>query len=108
MDINTTSPLLNFEGRNLQKLGSGSAKIADIEKAAKDFEAVFITEMLRPMFNEINLDPFNPKENSMEVYKSMLLDEYGKEISRTGGIGIAPHIVKELIKIQEIQGGSNL
>ena len=39
--------------------------------------------------------------NSEKVYRDMQVDEYGKAISKAGGIGLADSIMREMIKMQE-------
>lgn len=72
-----------------------------IEGAAKEFEAVFVSEMLKPMFEGLELEaPFGGGKGE-EVFNSFLLQEYGKMVAQTGTIGIADHVKQELINIQE-------
>jgi peptidoglycan hydrolase FlgJ len=72
-----------------------------IDKVAKDFESMFIGQMLEPMFGDTEgSDAFGSSESS-DVYKGLLTDEYGKQIARAGGIGIADFVKKELLKLQE-------
>lgn len=74
---------------------------ADIEKAAQEFEAVFITEMLKPMFEGIKTDgPFGGGKGE-EIFRGLLLQEYGQQIARNNGLGIAEHVQAELLRIQE-------
>jgi Rod binding domain-containing protein len=40
---------------------------------------------------------------SEETYRGLLIDEYGKEIARAGGIGIADSIARQMILMQEQQ-----
>lgn len=75
--------------------------MAAVEAAAKDFEAVFITEMLRPMFDGIEVDKRFGGGRGEEVFRSMMIDEYGKAVAEAGGIGMADHIKAELLKAQE-------
>lgn len=70
-------------------------------KAAEDFEAVFISEMLKPMFNMIEVDETFGGGKGEEVFRDIMVQEYGKMIAKQGGIGLAQHIKDELIKIQE-------
>lgn len=77
-----------------------------IEEAAKDFEAVFLTEMLKPMFAEINEpDPLFGGGQGERVFNGFMVQEYGKLMAARGGIGIAEHVKAELLKIQEVQNG---
>jgi Rod binding domain-containing protein len=75
-----------------------------IHKAAMDFEAVFLNEMLKPMFEGVNSEDSafgGSREEGM--FQSMMIDEASKGVAKAGGIGIAKHIEKELLKLQEIQ-----
>lgn len=74
----------------------------DVEKTAKDFEAVFITQMVQHMFAGIEPDPLFGGGNAEDVFKTFLFDEYGKAVSKAGGIGIASNVARELLKTQEI------
>tara|TARA_B100000427_G_scaffold249489_1_gene212631 strand:- start:1263 stop:1592 length:330 start_codon:yes stop_codon:yes gene_type:complete len=68
---------------------------------AEDFEAVFISEMIRPMFENIQTEePFGggPAE---DIWRNMQVDEYGKAMAKTGGIGIADAVMDQLIRMQE-------
>lgn len=76
-----------------------------IERAAKDFEAVMISEMLKPMLETVEVDSMFGGGKGEEVFRSMMTQEYGKMIAKTGGIGIADHVKAELIRQQ---GQSNL
>ena len=74
---------------------------AEIERAAEEFEAVFIAEMLKPMFEGISTEaPFGGGKGE-EIFRSMLLQEYGKEMAHNRSIGIADHVKAEMIKLQE-------
>jgi Rod binding domain-containing protein len=72
-----------------------------IRHAAEDFEAVFLAEMMRPMFESLNTEgPFGGG-GAERTYRSLMVDEYGKALSKNGGVGIAAAVERELLKIQE-------
>ena len=73
-----------------------------IDKVAQEFEAVFLGQMLQHMFSGIDPDPNFGGGQSEEVYKSLLVDEYGKLLSRTGGVGVADQVKREMLKLQEV------
>ncbi|MCB1591068.1 MAG: rod-binding protein [Alphaproteobacteria bacterium] len=75
-----------------------------IEEAAQEFEAVFITEMLKPMFENISTDGMFGGGKGEEVFRSFLLQEYGRDISKAGGFGLAREVKAELLRLQEAQG----
>ncbi len=74
--------------------------MAKIDEAAQDFEAVFVAEMMKPMFEGTEPEaPFGGGKGE-EVFRGMMLQEYGKIIAQTGGIGIARFVKDEMIRIQ--------
>ncbi len=79
-------------------------KKADEEQArkvARDFESFFISQMLQPMFREVSPEaPFSGGA-SEDAWRSFQVEEYGKTISRAGGIGIADMVYREILKAQE-------
>ncbi len=71
-----------------------------IDETARDFEAMFLTEMLRPMFEGIQTNEMFGGGKGEEIFKSMLLDEYGKDMASTGTLGIADLVKQQLIEMQ--------
>lgn len=84
-----------------QAMSSQEKRDAQLEIVAKDFEAVFITEMMKPMFAGIKTDSKFGGGKGEEIFRGIMLQEYGKMISETGQIGIADSIKAELIQMQE-------
>ena len=72
----------------------------DIDKAAQEFEAVYIGQMLEHMFKGIEVDPITGGGGSENIYKSLQIQEYAKIITDKGGIGIADALKAELIQMQ--------
>lgn len=85
------------------KVAQGATK-TEIRKTAEEFEAMFITEMLKPMF-ETNgeVEPMFGGSHGEEMFKSLMIDEYGKNVAANGGIGIADSIEAQMIKYQEVE-----
>lgn len=74
----------------------------EARRTAEEFEAVFVSQMLQHMTAGIKTDgPFGggPGEG---MFRSMLNGEYAKAISGRGGIGIADHIYRQIIALQEV------
>ncbi len=83
--------------------GTGMS-LEQVEATAQDFEAVFLSEMMKPMFETVSTDgPFSGGQ-SEAVYRSLLIQEYGKKISGTGEIGLANHVKNEIIRLQAAAG----
>lgn len=77
--------------------------MAQIEEAAREFEAVFIAEMMKPMFENISTEaPFGGGKGE-EIFRGMLVQEYGKQMAAKGTIGIADHVKAELLRIQGVK-----
>ncbi len=73
------------------------------EAVARQFERMFISEMLAPMFQGLETDgPFGGG-NAEATFRPMLLDQYADAISRGGGIGIADTVLKEILKMQGLE-----
>ena len=74
---------------------------AQMRNKAEEFESFFLGQMLQPMFANIEAaEPFNGG-SAGKIWKSMMVDEYGKELTKAGGIGIADMVMRELIQMQE-------
>jgi peptidoglycan hydrolase FlgJ len=72
-----------------------------IEEAAQDFEAVFIGEMLKPMFEGIETDGQFGGGKGEEIFRGMMVQEYGKLLAKNGGVGMSSQIKEQMIKMQE-------
>lgn len=81
-------------------------RVDSVKKArevAENFEAVFIGQMLQPMFASINPEPPFGGGHSEKIWQSMMVDEIGKSMAKSGGIGIADSIQREILRMQEVQ-----
>ena len=80
------------------------AKTSDLDKAraaAKEFEAVFLSQMLQHMFAGIKTDKVFGGGPGEDIYRSMMVEEYGKVLAQSGGVGITDAVMREIIRIQE-------
>ncbi len=97
-------PVLNAAALSAQKIGgsqaAGKAAPANVRAAAEEFEAVFLSQMLATMTQE--LGGAGGVAGGDDVYRDMFNKEVAKMISRTGGIGVADTILQEMLKTQEI------
>lgn len=76
-------------------------KSQQVEDAAEQFEAVFIGEMIKPMFEGISTDGMFGGGKGEEVFRDMLVQEYGKLMAKNGGIGLSSQVKDAMIKMQE-------
>lgn len=74
-----------------------------IQEAAVEFEAVFATQMLEPMFEELSTDGLFGGGHAEGIFRSLMVQEFGNLIAQRGGLGIAETVSAELLRIQEAQ-----
>jgi peptidoglycan hydrolase FlgJ len=84
------------------KLPRPAMDAAQTEKVAKDFEAFFISSMMESMFGDSVGESMFGESETAEVYKTLMMEQYGKTITNAGGIGIADYVKQELLKQQEM------
>jgi Rod binding domain-containing protein len=84
----------------LASSGISPAVAARARATAQDFEAVFLTSMLGQMMNNVGEGPFSGGQ-AAKTWRSMLTDEYARNVARSGGVGIADSVYRQLIAQQE-------
>ena len=72
-------------------------------KAAQEFESVFLGVMLAPMFSGESMKNSLTNSHAEQTYRGLLTEQYADTITKAGGIGIADHIYRELMTLQEIK-----
>ena len=72
-----------------------------VRQAAEDFEAVFLGQMLAPMFEGLETEGLFGGGSAERVYRSMMIQEYGRAMAAGGGIGIADAVQREILRMQE-------
>jgi Rod binding domain-containing protein len=76
------------------------AKREQIEKTSKEFESSFLSVMLSQMFKGTEAEaPFNGGQGE-QAFKSFLTDAIAKQVVKSGGIGVADTVAKEMLKLQ--------
>jgi len=72
------------------------------KRAADEFEAIFISQMLKSMSVGVKTDgPFGGGQ-SEDIYRDLMNEELGKTMSGQGGIGMSDSIYREILKNQEV------
>ncbi len=75
---------------------------AKARKTAQDFESMFLEQTLERLFASGGAEgPLGDNGMGGEVYRSMLVKEYAGQIVKSGGVGIASQIYREMLKLQE-------
>jgi Rod binding domain-containing protein len=81
-----------------------SPNAGNVDKTSQDFEAMFATQMLQPMFEGLGVDPAFGGGHGEEVMRSFLLQEYGKLLAKGNRLGIAAQVKSEMLRAQESAG----
>lgn len=73
-----------------------------INEVAQDFEAFFVSKMMESMMSGLKTDgPFGGGQGE-KVFRSVMIQEYGKEAAKQGNFGIADAVRDQLLKMQEM------
>ena len=74
---------------------------AAMDKAAKEFESVFISQFLGSMFSGIKTDgPFGGGQGE-DMFRSLMIDKYAQGLEAQGGFGMAASVKAQMLKMQE-------
>jgi Rod binding domain-containing protein len=82
---------------------SKKATAEQAAKAGRQFESMFVSQMLKPMFDTLPTDGWFDGGQGEQMFRSMLVDNYAKSIAEHGnGIGLAKQITKTMLSAQEV------
>lgn len=102
-DILSTNNALQTQLWNINTTPQMNAKnLAKAEKSAEDFEAFFLTKMMETMFDGVSTDGMFGGGHAEKIYRSMLLDEYGKEMAKVGTVGVKQSVMRSILEMQEM------
>ena len=108
-----STPLVDLAYQNYQsayqptpiKANNNAGRMSNekIDAVAQDFEAFFISMMMESMMSGLKTNGFFGGGQGEKVFRSVLVQEYGKESAKQGGFGIADSVREQLLKMQETQ-----
>ena len=75
----------------------------DVDAAARDFEAVFIAQMFEQMWADVRTDGPMGGGTGEQVFRSLMIQDIGKQIAGQGGIGLADAVKREMLAMQEVE-----
>lgn len=78
---------------------------AKLRKSANEFETMFMSQMLTPMFDSVEVDETFGGGHSEQMFRSLLVNEYAKTASASGNFGLADQVYRELLRAQEANNG---
>jgi peptidoglycan hydrolase FlgJ len=71
------------------------------KKIAQQFEGVLMSQMLNEMFEGIKTDGMFGGGQGEDMFRSLMVDEYGKQIAQQGGMGLTTAVTRQLLSHQE-------
>ena len=74
---------------------------ADIARTAEEFEAVFLGEMSKLMLESVEMGDQFSGGHAEQIFRGILAEKLGGEIARRGGVGLAPAVMEQMIRMQE-------
>ncbi|MES2835006.1 MAG: rod-binding protein [Pseudomonadota bacterium] len=93
----TISPDLLAGAPTLQR-----APTAKMRETAEAFEASFLSQMLKPMFEGLETEGTFGGGEAEGTWRSFLIDAMAKQTAKAGGIGLADDVMAEMMKMQEM------
>jgi flagellar protein FlgJ len=81
----------------------GGAGASGSRKSAEDFTSFFLSQSLESMYAGVAADPLFGGGSSEQMFRSMMVQEYGKAMARSStGLGIVDAVQREIIHLQEV------
>lgn len=94
------APAVNLTPTPAPMSAAELAKRGQIAQTAKDFEGSFLTVMLGQMMKDVKVsEPFGGGEGE-DMFKSFMNEAMAKQVVKSGGLGIADDVAKEMLKLQ--------
>jgi flagellar protein FlgJ len=101
-DVRAIAQYRATQALNMPRAGT-KLNEAGIEKVAEDFEAFFAGTFFEQMFSGIQPDAVSGGGDGEEMFRSLMLQEYGKAVAKQHRLGIADVVKRQLLRLQETQ-----
>ncbi|NVK35524.1 MAG: rod-binding protein [Rhodobacteraceae bacterium] len=99
--LSSTETSLNKNDPMSALKGLDHSNKSAVKKAAVEFEASFLKNMMEHMFTGLDEGGTWGSGEGAEAWRGLLIDEYAKTISESGGIGLAQTVERQLLQLQE-------
>jgi len=93
----TVSPDMLAGAPTLQR-----APTAKMRETAEAFEASFLSQMLKPMFEGLDTEGTFGGGEAEATWRSFLVDAMARQTAKAGGVGLADNVMAEMMKMQEM------
>ena len=97
MQVTNISNAYSYPISNSQAKKPAIEKNGELYKACKDFEAIFIKQMLDAMRKTVNKsDDVQGGGMGKDIFEGMLYDEYARKMADTAQFGLADMIYRQV------------
>lgn len=105
MDATTAASTAQMAAQAPRPLAAKAGTPEQARALGKQFESMFVTQMLNHMFTGLEGEnSYFGGGHAEGMFRPMLMEEYGKMIANRGnGIGLAEQVTKMLLSQQEVQ-----
>ena len=104
MDAESATIRLAGQAATPQARASRGANPAQTWKTAQDFEAMYLGQMLKPMFEDLTAEAPFGGGMAEEFWRSFEVEEFSKAVTRAGGVGLAASVYRQLEARQNQEG----
>lgn len=101
MDVTATG-MTNFRNTAVDSAlsagvrGASSSDDEKLREATRDFESLFVKQMLNSMRKTVNRSGLLDGGMGQEIFEDMLYDEYAKNMTKTANFGISDMMFRQL------------
>ena len=79
---------------------SAPAASDQARKSAREFEAVFASQIAKLMVESVEVDESFGGGHGEEMFRGIMAEELGKAIADRGSFGLAPVVLDHILKLQ--------
>lgn len=100
MSVEFLAQSVDLAVQTAQRNHQNNIDMNKIDEASKEFEALFVSEMLKPMFEGIKTDGMFGGGKGEEIFRGFMLQEYGEMLAETQSIGLSAQVKQAMIDMQ--------
>lgn len=87
--------------KNIEPKGLTGLDTAAAARVAKEFEAQFLGQMFQLSMQDVPVDEVFGGGPGEKTFRGMLTNEWAKNATNSGGVGIADAVMTHILRVQE-------
>lgn len=101
MGMKAAASIVGAVGDALSSKPDPASTTAQTRKTANDFESMFLEETLNRVTQASGEDGPLGDNGTNGIHRSMLVSQYAQQITKSGGVGIADQVYRQMLTMQE-------